>query len=105
MWKSYYNNGMSRLVLIVMILATLLISPTAVSESCHQYSTVQVVLGGCESATHVTFTAELSSVSGHFVPLTAVATLLGFYVLIGFHIQKANKPIKVILKPQTPPPR
>lgn len=88
-----------------MIFATLLITPTAFSQSCHQFSTVDVVLGGCEVTTQVTFNAELSSVSGHFVPLTAVVALMGFYLLLGLQISKVNEPAKVLVKPQTPPPR
>ena len=96
---------MSRLILVLMIFAAVMISPTAVSQTCHQYSAVEVVLGGCEVTTQVVFTAELSSISTHFVPLTAVIGLLGIYMFIGLQNNLVMAPAKVPVKPQTPPPR
>ncbi len=88
-----------------MIFAAVMISPTVVSQTCHQYSAVEVVLGGCEVTTQVVFTAELSSVSTHYVPLTAVASLLGMYLFIGLQNNRVTAPAKVPVKRQTPPPR
>lgn len=93
------------MILIVMIFATLMASPTAVSQSCHQYETVEVELGGCLYTTGISITPQLNAVSGHFLPILPLLALTAGFLFMGRQWQQIYLPGNVLIKPTTPPPR